>query len=560
MDERRDKNLCFFCDERFTPGHKCKSKLYSIKVVQLEDPEDEKENFDDNSTLEGEEELQEEHGSAHISLNSIHGVNSYHTMRVIGQVRKLPLHILIDSGSTHNFLDIATLSKKLGCYIQQTLPLEVTVANGENLACSSMFKGFSWLLQGHEFHTYVMLVPLGVYEMVLGIQWLSTLGPVLWNFEELRMEFTIQGRRVVLRGTRKGTLQWLTGKQMQSTISKHTYTNSSPQMFALYLQPTLQSLTPKPTTTHTQHPTIDQLLGQYSDIFFEPKGLPPHRSHDHKIHLTENTPPIHIRPYRYRTLQKDAIELIIREMLESGVIRDSQSPFSSPIILVKKKDGSWRMCVDYRELNRHTVKDKFSIPVVEELMDELHGSAIFSKLDLRSGYWQIRMRPEDVPKTAFRTHEGHYEFLVMPFGLTNAPSTFQSLMNSVFKPYLRKFIMVFFDDILVYSSDLKTHLQHLQVTLNILRQHQLYARMSKCIFGSKEVEYLGHIISEQGVSIDPKKINAMVDWPTPGSVKVLRGFLGLTGYYRRFVKGYGQIRKPLTELFKKNAFSWSSMA
>ena len=164
------------------------------------------------------------------------------------------------------------------------------------------------------------------------------------------------------------------------------------------------------------------------------------------------------------------------------------------------------------------------------------------------------MNPGDVEKTAFRTYEGHYEFLVMPFGLTNAPSTFQALMNRVFKPYLRKFILVFFDDILVYSPSLASHLKHLQVTLQILRKNTLYVKKSKCIFGVKEVDYLGHVLSAQGVATDPSKIVAVREWPIRTIVKQLRGFLGLTGYYRRFVKHYGQISKPLTDLLKKMLF------
>ena len=302
---------------------------------------------------------------------------------------------------------------------------------------------------------------------------------------------------------------------------------------------------------------MQALLEEYLDVFAAPTSLPPAREIDHKIPPKDGTEAIKVRPYRYAYFQKTEIENQVQDMLNAGLIRPSTNPFSSPVLLVKKKDGTWRFCTDYRALNAATVKDRFPIPTVDDMLDELHGAAFFTKLDLKAGYHQIRVSTPDIPKIAFRTHNGHYEYLVMPFGLCNAPSTFQAIMNSIFRPYLRKFILVFFYDILIYSPTWEQHLEHVQLTLVVLRQHQFYVKMSKCAFGKQELEYLGHIITHRGVKVDEKKIEAMVAWPRPSNITELRGFLGLTGYYRKFVQGYGLIARPLTNLLKKGKFQWN---
>jgi hypothetical protein len=367
------------------------------------------------------------------------------------------------------------------------------------------------------------------------------------------MEFSQKGKSCVLQSLHKGP--------SVSLEEGESFKLSKKKKKRVFLQLLANLDTPAKLEMNKElQEALIEILKQYTNVFREPKCLPLVRSHDHSISLQEGVQLVSVRPYWYPFYQKDEIEKIVKELLESGVIRHSHSPFFSPVLLVRKTDGTYRMCMDYRSLNKLTIKDKFPIPIVDELLDELWGAKFFSKLDLRSGYHQIRVKEEDIPTTAFRTHEGHYEFLIMPFGLTNAPSTFQSLMNHIFNPYLRKFTLAFFDDILVYSTDLETHKYHLQMTLDILRQNQMFAKMSKCRFGYAKVDYLGHIVSAQGVSTDPETIQAMVDWPFPKNIKSLRGFLGLTRYYRKFIKRYGSIDAPLTTMLKKNSFCWSELA
>jgi hypothetical protein len=259
-------------------------------------------------------------------------------------------------------------------------------------------------------------------------------------------------------------------------------------------------------------------------------------------------------PYHHSRRFKDEIEKAIKELLAMGHIRPNNSPFASSVVLVLKKDCTMRMCIDYRALNKKTIKNRYPIPRIDELMDELHGAVCFSKIDLRSGYHHISIREQDIEKTAFRCHFGHFEFLVIPFGLTNAPATFQSCMNHIFRDRLRKLVLVFFDDILFYSKTWQEHMRHLDEVLSIMKAQSLYAKKSKCELSMTELLYLGHIISAQGVQVHQDKIMAILDWPKPRNVTELRSFFRLCSYYRRFVRGFSQLGATMTDLTKHGAF------
>ncbi|GJV93938.1 putative reverse transcriptase domain-containing protein [Tanacetum coccineum] len=262
-------------------------------------------------------------------------------------------------------------------------------------------------------------------------------------------------------------------------------------------------------------------------------------------------------PYRLAPSELKELADQLQELSEKGFIRPSSSPWGAPVLFVKKKDGSFRMCIDYRELNKLTVKNRYPLPRIDDLFDQLQGPRILQSSIYGLVYHQTRIREEDIPITAFRTRYGHYEFQVMPFGLTNAPAVFMDLMNRVCKPYLDKFVIVFIDDILIYSKNKEEHEKHLKIILELLKNEQLYAKFSKCDFWLKSVQFLGHVINNKGVHVDPAKVEAIRNWSAPTTPKEVRQFLGLAGYYRRFIEGFSLISKPSTKLVpRKQKEEW----
>ena len=299
---------------------------------------------------------------------------------------------------------------------------------------------------------------------------------------------------------------------------------------------------------------------EFLDVFSKSKGesLPPHTDYDIEINLVPNAKPPFGGVYRLAEPELKALKAYINDMLEKGLIRQSKSPCASPVLFVPKGKNELRLCVDYRALNAITVPDRYPLPSTDMLLDQLSSAKIFTKIDLRSAYHRIRVAEGHEWKTSFRTRYGQFEYLVMPFGLTNAPAVFQRHVHSILHEFLDRFVVVYLDDILIYSRNEEEHTQHIRQVLQILRDNHLYAKASKCSFHQTSVEYLGFVVSPHGLSMDPEKISTVQNWPPPTSVKSLRGFLGFANFYRRFIKSYSTICRPLFDLTKKNAaWNWS---
>ena len=303
------------------------------------------------------------------------------------------------------------------------------------------------------------------------------------------------------------------------------------------------------------------MVCEYEDVFpDELPGLPPHKDVDFVIELHPSTSPISTTPHRMAPIKLQELKVQLQELSDKGFIRPSTSPWGTPILFAKKKDKTLRLCIDYRQLNRVTIKNQYPLPRIDDLFDQLKGARVYSKIDICTGYHQLRVREIDIHKTAFRTWYGHFEFTVMAFGLTNAPAAFMDLMHRVFQTYLDKFVVVFVDDILIYSQSEDEHEDHLRITLQALRDHQLYVKFNKYYFWLTEVKFLGHVMSASGVLVDPEKVEAVMSWERLKSVFEISIFLGLAGYYKWFIEDFSRLAASMTRLTRKGVkFEWDDL-
>ncbi|GJW18377.1 putative nucleotidyltransferase, ribonuclease H [Tanacetum coccineum] len=395
----------------------------------------------------------------------------------------------------------------------------IEVANGKKEEVDRIFRGCRLELGDSIFP--IDLIPLGQgsFDVIVGMDWLSNQKVVIVCHEKIVRIPVEEGKVLCVQGERN------VGKTKTLMSTKAN-------------EPTLSDI---------------PIICDFEDVFPDDlSGLPPQRQVEFRIDLIPGATPIAKSPYRLAPSEMQELSEQLQELQDKGFIRPSHSPWGAPVLFVKKKDGSFRMCIDYHELNKLTIKNRYLLPRIDDLFDQLQGARYFSKIDLRSGYHQLRVHDDDISKTAFRTRYGHFEFTVMPFGLTNAPAFFMDLMNQVCKPYLDKFVIVFIDDILIYSKTKEDHENHLRLMLDLLRKEKLYAKFSKCEFWLQEVHFLGHVVNHDGIYVDPSKIEAVKSWKALTTPSEVRSFLGLVGYYRRFIKNFSKIAKPFTPLNQKN--------
>ncbi|KAA0059550.1 reverse transcriptase [Cucumis melo var. makuwa] len=457
----------------------------------------------------------------------------------------VPADVLFDPGATHSFVSSIFLTKLNRMLEPLSEGLAIHTPVGDILLVNEVLRNCEVLVEGISLLVDLLPLELQRLNVILGMDFLFA---HYASMDCHRKEVVFRKpsfAEMVFRGVRKAV-----SRSLISVLKAEKLLRKGCTAFLAHIV-VVQREKLKPEDV--------LVVKEFLDVFpNDLSGLPPDREIEFTIELLPGTAPISQAPYRMAPSELKELKMQLQELVDKGYIRPSVLPWGAPVLFVKKKDGTLRLCIDYRQLNKVTIRNKYPLPRIDDLFDQLSGVALFSKIDLRSGYHQLKVRESDIAKTAFRTRYGHYEFRVMPFGLTNAPAVFMDLMNRIFHRYLDQFVIVFIDDILVYSVDREFHEEHLRIVLQTLREKQLYAKFSKCEFWLEQVVFLGHVVSAKGVSVDPQKVEAVVNWERPISATEVRSFLGLAGYYRRFIEDFYRLAFPLTALTRKNVkFEWS---
>ncbi|KAJ9536718.1 hypothetical protein OSB04_un000103 [Centaurea solstitialis] len=476
-----------------------------------------------------------------------------------------PATVLFDSGADRSYVSLEfrpKINKKSQNLKEEHL---IEYSSGELVKVSKVVKKCILGLAGKDFSIDLIPIKIGSFDIIVGMDWMSNHQATICCAEKIVTLPLPDGSVLEVHGAFGCLLVFFLGLGLfrcacfGSLLPGLALSLFSGVSFGVLLHAFVSFMAHVIDKKTEEKSTQDiPVVREFPEVFPEElPGLPPPRQVEFHIDLVPGAGPVAKSLYRLAPSEMQELSSQLQELLDKGFIRPSSSPWGAPVLFVKKKDGSFRMCIDYRELNKITIKNRYPLPRIDDLFDQLQGATYFSKIDLRSGYHQMRVREEDIAKTAFRTRYGHYEFLVMPFGLTNAPAVFMDLMNRVCRPYLDKFVIVFIDDILIYSRSKEDHEHHLRLILELLKAEQLYAKFSKCEFWIREVHFLGHVVNKEGIHVDPAKVEAVKKWEAPKTPTEIRQFLGLAGYYRRFIANFSKIAQPLTTLTQKDKkFIW----
>ncbi|GMI83616.1 hypothetical protein HRI_002030900 [Hibiscus trionum] len=484
---------------------------------------------------------------SNLQVNSLSNKPKSGLMFVEVTIAGKQLRALVDTGASELFISEGA-AQKLNLNVLKTSGWIKTV-NSKEAPIAGVAKRVEIQLGSWKGREDIKVIPLDGYDLVIGLSFLDKINALLLPFADVFVVLD-RAQQCLVPVSRDVGIQ----SKMLSSIQFRNGMRKEEESFLAVLKED------EAIEAEEVPEEVERVLVEFEDTMPSelPKALPPKREVDHRIELVPNAEPPSKAPYRMAPPELEELRKQLGELLDAGFIRPSNGPFGAPILFQKKKDGSLRMCVDYRALNKLTVKNKYPIPLISDLFDQLGSARFFTKLDLRSGYYQVRIAEGDEPKTACITRYGSFEFLVMPFGLTNAPSTFCTLMNKVLSPFLDRFVVVYLDDIVIYSKTFHEHLMHLRKVLQVLRENELYIKREKCSFAQQEVPFLGHIIGGGKIRMDPSKVRAIDDWEPPTKVTELRSFLGLANYYRKFVQGYSAVATPLTELLKNDkVWEWS---